>query len=40
MNGPIAWLDGLLAIVIFTLGLTILAYVFRHEDKDESQSEA
>lgn len=29
MNEPIAWLDGLLAAIVFPLGFLILTFIFR-----------
>jgi hypothetical protein len=29
MNEPIAWLDGLIAVIVIPVGFLILAYVFR-----------
>jgi hypothetical protein len=29
MNEPIAWLDGLIAVIVIPIGFLILTYVFR-----------
>jgi hypothetical protein len=33
MNEPIAWLDGILAAIVFPLGFLILMYIFRSDTK-------
>jgi hypothetical protein len=34
MNEPIAWLDGLLALIVIPIGFIILSYVFRTNKND------
>lgn len=37
MNAPIAWLDGLLCIVIFVVLFSLLAWLFRHDGKQSPE---
>jgi hypothetical protein len=34
MNEPIAWLDGLIALIVFPVGLILIAYLFRKDSKE------
>lgn len=38
MNAPIAWIDGLICIIIFAVLFTLLAWIFRNDSKQTTDS--